>query len=144
VQVVEVDMVGAQPFERAGDRGAHGPCTPVSDGAPPPELRREDDLLATPLEDLAEEALAVAAAVRLGRVEEADARVDRGIDDGASRFEVDASTEVVASEADPRDAKVAPTEPNLLHGRNAIRPTPTLRAAIPRPGDDQAPPSDRG
>ncbi len=105
VVVVEVDAVGAKPLERRGDRvmdvlPRSAPLHPV------PELRREDDPVAPTFEQLAEEALAVAAAVDVGSVEEVDADFERGIDDLACSREVDPPAEVVAAEADARDLEV--------------------------------------
>ena len=71
-----------------------------------PELGGQHDLVAPAAEHLAEELLAGAgAAVDVGGVEEGDALVERGVDDGAGAFEVDAAAEVVAAEADDRDVQ---------------------------------------
>src|SRR5262249_18588445 len=66
VEVVEVDVVGAEPLERSLDRPANRVRRAVTGLLTPAELRREDDLVPTSVEDLAQVPLAVAAvAVRL-------------------------------------------------------------------------------
>ena len=110
--VVEVDVVGAQPFERRLQRAAH--VVPRSLRAlAHPELGREHDLIATPFEDLAEETLALAAPVDVRRVEEVDPFLERALDDGPRPVEVEAAAEVVAAEPDPRDLDAA--RPELVH-----------------------------
>ncbi len=101
MEVVEVDVVGSKPLERALDRLVDGRRRPVAGLAAPPELRREHDPVATTLEDLAEEALAPAtAAVALRRVEEGDPHVERRVDHGPRCREVEAPAEVVAAQTD--------------------------------------------
>jgi len=102
VVVEEVDAVGAKALKRRFE--------PAADGVPSAarivaELRGEDDAVAAPLEQLAEEALAVAVAVDVGRVEEVDAGVEGGVDDLPRPREVDAAAEVVAAEPDARNGQ---------------------------------------
>jgi len=53
------------------------------------------------LQDLTEEVLAATAtSVDVGRVQERDSRVERGVHHGTSSLEVDAHAEVVATEPD--------------------------------------------
>ena len=91
VVLVEVDVVGAEPAERAlrppagcsrASRGRHrcrrGP-------GPSRTWSPITTLLATAGEEAAEEVLARAVAVALGRVEERDAGLERGLDDRAAR-----------------------------------------------------------
>ena len=99
MEVVEIDVVGAQALERAFDRRTNGGGRAVARLAAPAELRGEHDLVAPTVEDLAEEALAVAPVpVHLGGVEERDPDVQRGVDHGARGVEVDPAAEVVAAE----------------------------------------------
>jgi hypothetical protein len=93
VLVVEVDVVGAEPQERAFDRGPYvdgaavddaGTATGVGDQA---ELRRHHDVVAPALDGLADDFLAVEGAVDLGGVDVGDPEVQRPVD-GADRLGV--------------------------------------------------------
>jgi hypothetical protein len=107
VQLVQIDVVGAQPPQRLG----HGPpdVGPAALGprgrpvahvsALVAELGGQDDLIPAPAEDLAERALGPAAsAVGVGRVEQGDAGVDGRVHHRACPVEVQASAEVVTAE----------------------------------------------
>jgi hypothetical protein len=121
VQVVEVDVVGPESLERAGDRAADVLGRAASGIGLPRELGREDDPLAPSLEELAQQALAAAsAAVHLGRVEERDPGFEGGLDDRTSLVGADAPAEVVAPEPDPRDAQSALAQRHYLHAAKAI------------------------
>ena len=69
------------------------------------ELRRDDRPTASFGERAAEELLALGRAVDVGGVEEVDAGIERGVDDALGGGLVDAHPEVVAAEADDRDAQ---------------------------------------
>ena len=84
---------------------------------PPTELRRKHGFLPPAAEGLAEEGLALAAAVALGRVEEVHAGIESGVDHGTRPRLVHAPSEVVAAEAD---------DGNL---ERAERPRPHVRRA---------------
>src|SRR5262249_18956508 len=102
VVVVEVDVVGAEPLERGGDRTADvlGRSSRRIRAGTPPELGRDHDLV-TPLgERAAEVALACAVAVRLGSVEERHAGVECRVDDLARAGCIHARAELVAAEPD--------------------------------------------
>src|SRR6185369_1258823 len=86
--LVEVDVVEAEPLERAVDRREdvlpREPAAVLAGHRPPVDLRRDDVLLTHP-EELAEQPaghdLALAAVVDVGRVEEDDPAVYRALDD---------------------------------------------------------------
>src|SRR5215207_4918221 len=93
VLVVEVDVVGAEPLERAFDRGLHivgaavddaGAAARVGDET---ELRRHDDAVAPALDGLADNFLAMEGAVDLGGVDVRDPEVQRPVN-GADRLGV--------------------------------------------------------
>src|SRR3954454_6614238 len=93
VLVVEVDVVGAEPLERAFDRGLHivgaavddaGTAARVGDET---ELRRHDDVVAPAPDGLADNFLAVEGAVDLGGVDVGDPEVQRPVN-GADRLRV--------------------------------------------------------
>ena len=92
--------------------------SPKSPVLRPAELRREDDPVAPPVENLSEEALASSVvAVDLGRVEKRDPDLERSVDDRSSRREIDPAAEVVATEADARHAQAAFAEgTSSMHG----------------------------
>ena len=122
VVLVEIDAVGAQPLQRrfappcGCTRASRAPRAVAHVAA---ELRREHDPVAPPFEHLAEERLAAAlVAVDVRRVEQRDAGVERGVDDGARPLEVDAHAEVVAAEADDRDLGPIATQPTRTHGQD--------------------------
>ena len=66
------------------------------------ELRREEGVAAATLERLADEALALAAAVDVRRVDVRDAGVERRVDDLDAARAVEPASEVVRAEADTR------------------------------------------
>ena len=122
--VVQVDVVGAEPLQRALDRGSDvgrgavedtGAATGVRDEA---ELRRQHDLLASTLDGPADQLLVVVGAVDLGRVEVGDAQIQRPVD-GANRLGVAACPDVVVAghrhgtESYARDIESA--DRNVLH-----------------------------
>jgi hypothetical protein len=111
VQLVQVDVVGAQPPQRLLHREPD--VTTAALGARRgavahvhllvAELRREHHLVPAAREHLAESELRTAVlAVHLGGVEERDAGVDRRVDHRARPLQVDAAAEVVAAQADHR------------------------------------------
>ena len=136
--VSAIGVVGIRPC--AGRRGRRSRCavvrairesprarlsagpSPVS--APHPNFVAIDGLLPAALEARSEEALAVAAAIELGGIEEGHTDVQSGVDDRARRVEVDPAAEVVAPEADARDAKLAPAELDVVHAADASRRGP--------------------
>lgn len=94
MQLVQVDVVGPEPYERCRARPADVAGGHVGAGDGPPglvvrvaELRRDHDIVAPPPQGAAENALAVPGAVRVGGVEERDAQVDGPVD-GANRLGV--------------------------------------------------------
>ena len=87
VGLIEVDVVGAEALQRAvdgvkdvllGEVLAHLP----GGGADDADLRGDDDLVAPPRQDDAEQRLAAAEAVAVGGVEEGDAELARAPDRG--------------------------------------------------------------
>ena len=111
VVLVQLDVVGLQALQRRVERGADvlaraAPLRAVAHRLA--ELRGEHDLVAASLQHPAEQRLAAAlVAVDVRGVEERDARVERGIDDGARRILVDPAAEVVRPEADDGDVELA-------------------------------------
>src|SRR3954467_11653150 len=77
------------------------------------ELRRHDDALPPSVQSTSEVFLAQSVAIKLGRIEEIDARVQRRRHDGGGRGGIETQTEVVASQADDRDLERA--DASVLH-----------------------------
>ena len=126
VVVVEIHVVGAEPLERRVDRLPRvlGGAAKLSTVRLPAELRREHDLVSPALEDLAEEALAVAVAVDVGGVEERDALGERGVHDLARAGKVHLPAEVVAAEPDDGHGEIGGAEvPVLDRASLSARPT---------------------
>src|SRR5205085_5854638 len=121
VVLVEVDVLHAQPTQRRVDRLADvRPRAACSRAVPhvAAELRREQDAVAPALEHAPEQLLtAPAVAVDVGGVEEADALVERRVDDRTRLLQADAAADVVAAEADDGDLRPAFTEPARTHRR---------------------------
>ena len=124
VLVVQVDVVGAEPPQRALDRGAdvgraavEAPraAAGVGDEA---ELGRQHDLVAAALHGPADELLVGVGAVDLGGVDEGDAEVERPVD-GADRLGVVGAGAGVGvghahgAQADAGDLELA--EPRCAH-----------------------------
>ncbi len=131
MQVVEVDVVGSQPPQGSLDRPAYRLRRGKAVTGLPCELRREDDLIPPSLEDLAEQSLAATAVpVDLGGVEKRDACVERSIDDGARLVETEAATEVVAAEADARDAAARCAPRFTSSTRERYRPAAVTLAPV--------------
>ena len=91
VLVVQVDVIGAEPLQRALDRAADmlGRAVERPDGGhvaglrrvhPPRELRREHVLVAMPLDGAAHELLVGHRPVQLRRVQEVDSELQRALD----------------------------------------------------------------
>ena len=145
VVLVEVDVVGLQALQRcvesAADEvaGAVLLVVGVEHGAP---LRREHDLVAPPLQHLAEDRLAAAAvAVDVGRVEEAHPHLERRVDDRPRRVGIDPTPEVVAAEPDDGDLErpeCARPHPSTLltHAQRAVRRTDDRVREAATPGSD--------
>ena len=109
VQLVEVDVVGAQPLqavlEGGADVGRRGPAlVPLVGDA---ELGGQHDLVAPGPERGAEVGLALGAPVDVGGVEEGDAGIERGTHDGVGLLATDAHAEVVAAQPDHADGERA-------------------------------------
>ena len=139
VQLVEVDPVGLHPLQRGFDglddiapRAAllHAGIVHVH-----AELAGEHDVLAAGAEQFAERQLRAAAiAVHVGGVEQGDAVLDRGVDDLARRFQVYPAAEIIAAEADERDAQAGAAEIAELH--DDILPLYSERKGAERRGRD--------
>jgi hypothetical protein len=80
------------------------------------ELRRHEDRVTPGSERFPDEGLARAVAVDVGRVEERDPFVERGVDDGVAFPAIDTAPEVVAAEPHDRDLGPLAAEPPLPHG----------------------------
>ena len=119
VQVVEVDVVGAEALQRALDGAPDVLARPVGDplrrvlgrrGEADAELRGQHDLVAPAGERLAEQLLVRVRPVQLGRVEERAAELQRAVDRGDRLALVRGAVEgghAHAAEADGRDLQVA-------------------------------------
>src|SRR3954471_9071451 len=77
------------------------------------ELRRHDDALPPSAQSTSEIFLAQSVAIELGRIEEIDARLQRGVHDRGGCVGIETPTEVVASQADDRDLERA--DASVLH-----------------------------
>jgi hypothetical protein len=126
VLVVQVDVVGAQPPQRAVDRGAYvrraavevaGAAAGVGDHA---ELGRHHDLVAAASNGAADEFLVGEWPVDLGGVQEGDAQVEGSVD-GADRLGVVAAGAGVGgrhphgTQTDAGDVQLPQLD--VLHGR---------------------------
>lgn len=130
VQLEEVDVVGVEAAQgllhgtpnvgaaTAGTGG--GPVLHVH--AVVTELGGEDDLVAAALEGLPEVDFGAAgAAVDVGGVQEGDARVQSGVDDGAGGLGVQSAAEVVAAEADGGDLQSRTAQGEMTHACSFLR-----------------------
>ena len=107
VLLVQVDPGGAQPREAvlhsADDVSARCPDPAAGAVHGHGELRGEDDVIPARPEDLAQDFLGRASvagrlgAIDIGGVKEGDPGIQRGMDDGAGRFQVDATAEIIAA-----------------------------------------------
>src|SRR5262249_59574890 len=122
VILVEIDPVGLEPFQARLDR-AHDVAARTAlelalrvHGAS--KLRRQDDILATPSEHLAQDRLGAAApAIDVAAVEERDAEIERLVDDGARALEIERAAEIVAAEPDGGDAQARLADVTQFHVR---------------------------
>ncbi len=107
MQLIEIDVVGAESAQAvvAGLPDVLRPRPFALVVHRHAELRRDDRPIASVGECAPEELLALGRAVDVGGVEEVDARIERGVDDALGGGGVDAHPEVVAAEADDRDAQ---------------------------------------
>ncbi len=129
VQIVEVDLVDAEPPERVLARGADvlGPAVAavavgrrVLDDVS--DFRREDDPFAQPRERAADEGLVRERAVHVGRIEVIDSQIDGAADQIHPRGRVDRRVVIPprqphAAEADREDAPAVRPQRPALHGR---------------------------
>ena len=120
MHVEEVDPVGAEALQTRIDRlrdiGASA-ATPVTASAILPNLVASTMSFRRAPRTCADEFLRLAAAaIDVGGVEVIDADGDRAVDDLARRIEVDAAAEIVAAEADQRDAQIGRAERAEFHG----------------------------
>src|SRR4051794_11397299 len=122
VQLVEVDVVGAQPPQA----GLDGPAYVAAGGTRPPvravrpahvhaELRGEHDVVAALAQRRAEDLLTGAATVGVRGVEQGDARVESGVDDGPALLRVDAGAEGVRAQPDRGHHEAAAAERAVGH-----------------------------
>jgi hypothetical protein len=124
--VVEVDVVGAEPLQRALDRDADvgwaavedaRAATGVGDDA---ELRRQHNFVAAILDGPADQFLVGVRAVDFSRIQVGDAQVERPVD-GSNGLGIAAGPDVVVarhrhgSESDAGDFESA--DRDVLHGR---------------------------
>ena len=130
VHLVEIDVIGLQPLERAFaglpdvKRGELRVVRSVAHWVV--DLRREDDLLAPPAalrepasDDLLGPPFAALPAVDVGGVEEVDPEVERLVHDDERVGLARLRTEVHRAEAKPADAETRATEADVAHGAKA-------------------------
>jgi hypothetical protein len=119
VALVEVDELGAEPFQRLVDLPEHllarEPAAAVRRG--PPQLRRENVRVAWPArERSAEHLLGAALAVKVRGVEEVDLELEGGVDETRCGFLAEARAERrPRAETDLRDAEIAVADAAILH-----------------------------
>src|SRR4051812_34868031 len=117
MQLIEIDVVGAQPTQRvldsATDVATSSARLPVRTVQGVTELRREHEVVAVTAQELAQEVLGLA--VDVGGVDKGDAFVYGGVDDCASGIEIDAAAEVVSAQSDSRDHETGVAQPPVLH-----------------------------
>ncbi len=126
VDLVEVDVVGAEPAQRrvagAQDVQARVALIVGTEAGPPVDLGAEDHLVAAAGQGLPDDALRIARVVDVGGIDEVDARVQRGVDDpdrvGLGR----ASAEIHRAEAQRRHAHAGPAQQSMVHGVLHVRP----------------------
>jgi hypothetical protein len=115
VQLVEVDAVRAQ----APKAVLHGSMHVLGSRAhsllvqPAAELRGHRHVVAAPTERASQVLFALGAAVDVGRVEEGDADIQRGVDDGRGSAVIEAPPEIVA--AQPDDRHLQGPDPSRVH-----------------------------
>ena len=102
----------------------------VGEAPPPPELGRDHGPLAPSAEREAEELLALAVAVALGRVEQRDPGLERRIDDIRGLPRLEPPAEVVAADTDHGNREPRLDDP-LAHGSE-----PSAGAISELAGDD--------
>ena len=124
VQLVQVDVVGAQPAQRSGHRAAdvgspalrprRGPVPHVHAAAA--ELRGQHHLVTARAEDLAQGTLRAAApAICVRRVEQGDPDVDGRVHHRARPVRVEAPAEVVATQPDDRHQQSRLSQGPIAH-----------------------------
>src|SRR6185436_3818228 len=107
MQLIEIDVVGAEALQAVVTRPAHvlGPRALALLVDRHAELRRDDRLMSTRRQRPSEVLFALGRAVDIGRVEEVDADVERRVDDAFRGRFVDAHPEIVAAQADKGNTK---------------------------------------
>jgi hypothetical protein len=120
VELVEIDVVGAQPAQRLLDGLPHVAARPAvrprrhdRTGEIGAELRRDHDVGATALQDLAEHVLRLAVAI--GGVEQRDPFVEGGIEHHTTGVDVERHPEVVAPQSDDGDLEPGIAQPAVPH-----------------------------
>jgi hypothetical protein len=124
MQLVQVDVVGAQPLERLLNRdldvvpsalGAGGRAVTHVDLLVA-EFRGQHHLVAPATQDLAErEFRAALRPVHLRRVEQRDARLDRGVHHGPRAGHVEPAAEVVAAQSHYGHKQSRVTQSSIAH-----------------------------
>ena len=127
VQLVEVDVVGAEPAQRRVDRVedvlARVALVPRVGTGAPVALRRDDELVALPAQPPADDLLGAADGVEtaservdVGAVEERDPGVGGGVEDRPRRVLVALEPERHRAETEARDLEAGAAEAYVLHG----------------------------
>ena len=124
VLLVQVDVVGAQPAQRLGDRTPDVGAAALGAGRRPvphvhalaTELRGQHDLVTARAEDLAQGALGSSApAICVRGVEQGDPGVDGRVHHRARPVHVEAAAEVVAAEPDDRHQQSRLSQGPIAH-----------------------------
>jgi hypothetical protein len=118
VVVVDVDPVGLESVQAGFDGRRHIDARPALDTAlmVKPEFSGEDQIFAAVAKGRAQETLGAAKiAIGVGGIDEIDACLDRGIDNGLGLLKVEPTSEIVASEAECGNGKTGAAECALDH-----------------------------
>src|SRR5674476_1536941 len=149
VDLVEVDVVGAQPGQRGVDllhhRAARQALTAGPVGHLPEQLRRQDDVLAAGVlaDRVTHDLLARPGGVDIGRVPERDAQLEGLPEDRLSGILVEGPAplgrvaEAHAAQTDPADLETRCSQADVVHGVLSFAPSPW---AHPRVGAKESTP----
>jgi len=127
VELVEVDVVGAQPAQRGLDRVEDVPArhalVPGLRPHPADALGGDDEVVAAALQPAAQDLLGAAGGadvpaegIDVGRVQEVDAGLGGGVEDGPAVRLVALQAEGHGAQAELRDLQAGAAEPRVLHG----------------------------
>ncbi len=141
VHLVQVDVVGAETAQRVLDRAEDPATGPAADVRVVgvhrhEELGREDHLVASPLQRLADDLLRDAGGVHVGGVDEVDARVQSAVDDPDRVFAVVVApgAEHHRAEAQGADLHAGSSERSVVHRQSFVSSCALLTVRVPVSG----------